>query len=956
MPSPEAGSTGLSSPELTQARRTTVIDVTAVADRRLRSPRRPLTGLAVAACLAAVACGGDGGSTNPTAVASPGGALAPAGPGYTVSGTITVADSLTVDSDTNDPRQVGHRSNNNFSTVQPLPNPGSASGYLTVAGQGPEGAVKAAGDLVDGYSARLNAGQVIELDFSADPSIVDLDLFLYNSDRELVGRSRGTSGHECIRVVTTGDYTIGVEVFTTASRGGSLYQLRLSQPNSSRCANAQVSADTFIADQIVATVMPAVATTAGVMTKALATAPADGLAVLKAGAEADGGPRLLAVPADEKGLVQAYAAHLLPGADRDPAVLDAAVRAKADEAIQNDPLWRSGMSDQARRLRSAMDLAKTLVASGRYLDAQLNYRLDAFADRILPFPPDDREYSKQRWHYEAISLPAALAQLGDFAPAGGLAPIVAVVDSGIVADHPDLAGQLVAGVDFISDPDNGDGDGIDSNPDDSATGVNAVFHGTHVAGTIAARTWNTIGVAGVAPVARIMPLRVLAGGSGTFYDMMQAVRYAAGLSNDSRTVPPRRADIINLSLGKAGLACDIQLQQLFREVRATGAIVVAAAGNESTETQTVAVGSPANCPNVIAVGAVDAQLQRARYSNVGPEILVSAPGGDSRKSTTGTGQPDGVYSTVATLSGGRRLPSYAYMSGTSMAAPHVSGVLALMRWINPQLSPAAIEQWIVQGVIVDDLGAKGRDTAFGHGLINAGKAVVQARLSLGENVAAPAGQIVAQPTSLNLGSLAQTVEFNLGQSTGSGERIVSVTTDSASISVAPKAGAVDPSTGLGTYVVSANRAVLAPDDLALPNVLIQLAPNRTLVVPVSVERRQDAAGGGGGNAGPLYVLVLDATSTGAQAVAAQAQVTRTGSGTYSYTVTVPGTSRISIIAGSDLDNDGLVCSGGEACGAYPLLSGTLQVLEPGGNLSGIDFAVTPFAGINPLADLNTIRE
>jgi serine protease len=895
-------------------------------------------------CLALAACGGGGGGDNATAVTPGGGPGAP----YVVSGRISVAGSQTVDTDSNDPNQLDRRPNDGFDSLQPLPNPGQATGYLTVPGGGPAGAVSEAGDLVDGYSVRLLAGQVVELDFNADPAQVDIDLYLYDEQRQLVGRSIGTNSYECIRIAADGNYAVGVELYAQGSRSGSLYQLRVSPPGTVGCGRSQEAADAQIPGELVAVAMPTGADGSAPTLKAAA----DGLVVLDAGAAAAGGAMLLAVPQDPARLAVALAANapLAPSAGPGSAAKAAtnnaaATTAAATAAAVQSSAWRTGMSESARQLRAALELGKAMVASGRYRSVHPNFRIRQFADAILPFPPDDREYGRQRWHYEAIGLPSALQRLVGFAPASAR-PIVAVLDSGIVTDHPDLAGQLEAGYDFVTDPRNGDGDGADPDPNDPSTRAGSVFHGTHVAGTVAAQTYNAIGGAGVAPIARIMPVRTLSSeGGGTYFDLEQAIRFASGLPNSSGRTPAHRADILNLSLGASGLACEAGPQQLFNEVRAAGVMVVAASGNESKATETAPVGFPANCATVFAVAAVDGRHERARYSNVGPENFIAAPGGDSSQSTTGTGLPDGIYSTVATVGAGGRSPSYGYLVGTSMAAPHVAGVLALVKWVNPALPVATIEQWIREGRMVDELGAPGRDPSFGFGLVNADKAVLLALQSRGQDVPAPQpGQVIAQPSALNLGSLAQTVEFTLSLIGAAGESVSSVAVDSPVVRVAPKAGAVDAATNLGTYVVTANREAMAENTSAYPNVVIRLTPGRTLTLPVVIERR--AGAGAGGSVGPVYVLVIDADDPQGRAVSQQVSVSGVD-GVHSYAVTVPGTRRIHVIAGSDLDNDGNICTDGEACGAWPLLSGTLQTLEPTGDTGGIDFSVAPFGGVNP---------
>jgi serine protease len=131
---------------------------------------------------------------------------------------------------------------------------------------------------------------------------------------------------------------------------------------------------------------------------------------------------------------------------------------------------------------------------------------------------------------------------------------------------------------------------------------------------------------------------------------------------------------------------------------------------------------------------------------------------------------------------------------------------------------------------------------------------------------------------------------------------------------------------------------------AFPNIIIQLSSQRAITVRVAIERR--AANAAQGSLGPAYVLVVDAEDP-QRRVVASAAVAQPANGVYQYSVAVPGTVAISVIAGSDIDNNGGICSAGEACGAYPMLSGELEVLRPSGSLTGIDFPLAPLGGVSP---------
>lgn len=935
--------------------------------RRNHSRHLPLPGTLLALALAGAllaACGGGGGGS-PTAVSpSPTAPSPAAGSGYRVSGSLAVTETSAVDSDANDPNQVGRADNGAFETAQPLPNPVQLIGYLAMPGAGSAGPARDAGDLIDGYQVSLEAGQVVELEFAGDPRRFDIDLFVFDPARQVVGQSIGVNKYECVRISRSGDYVLGVQVFAAGSGGGSIYQLRIGAPGSGTgCGNATGASELIIADEIVA--QPAAATR-----RRLAATPKslDDVVVL-GGDPAQDRPVLVRMPSGSSAHEAAVQRMQVAAKSRAGTAQRASPMSRgqtgpsqtgpsttnvhAKQVDEQVAAWRRGMPAASRAVLETIDYAKLMVSSGEYAQAVPNFRLQASQTRaISPFPPNDRDYVKQRWHYDAINLPGAVAALQGVDLSASPTPIVAVIDTGIVADHPDLASQLVAGYDFVSNTSNaGDGGALDSNPDDAAFEPGSPFHGSHVAGTIAAQTYNGIGVAGVAPIARVMPVRVLGtNGSGSLYDILQGVRFAAGLTNDAGFTPARRADVINLSLGANGISCeDPMLRDLFAQARAGGSLVVAAAGNESRPNEFRPVNFPANCPSVISVAATDAASRRAPYSNVGVENALAAPGGDTSRSTSGTGLPDGVYSTMAAIDGnGNRLPTYGVLQGTSMATPHVAGVFALMRWVDPTLTAQAIEDLVRSGAISDDLGDVGRDAQFGYGLINARKAVdaALARRGGGSPVPPPAtGRTEAQPRTISLGSLRTEADLILSHVGRSNETVVSVTTDSPLIAVAPKdAGAVDANTGLGTYQVMARREAMAVGTSAFPNVVIQLAPARTITVQVAIERR--AAAAGQGTLGPIYVLVVDAADP-TRKVVASALVAAPVNGSYPYSVTVPGTGSISVIAGSDIDNDGAICSAGEACGAYPMLASELQVLQPTGDLGGIDFSLGPYGGISP---------
>ncbi|MEV6958020.1 S8 family serine peptidase [Streptomyces sp. NPDC051207] len=343
-----------------------------------------------------------------------------------------------------------------------------------------------------------------------------------------------------------------------------------------------------------------------------------------------------------------------------------------------------------------VDLGENVTGSD-VADVIAEYEADPQVSYVVPdrlnkplATPNDTEYAKQWDLFEAtggMRVPGAW----DLSTGSGVT--VAVIDTGYVA-HTDLAANVVAGYDFISDTAVAvDGNGRDSNPADPGdwyaagecgqqTGSNSSWHGTHVAGTIAAVTDNTKGVAGIAHGAKVSPLRVLGKCGGYDSDIIDAITWASGGTVSGVPANPNVAKVINMSLGGSG-TCSTATQNAINGAVGRGSTVVVAAGNSN---QNAANFSPASCGNVITVAATNRSGSRSYYSNYGTVVDIAAPGGETRTATS-----DGILST---LNSGTRTPSienYAHYQGTSMAAPHIAGLAALMKSANPALTPAQIE-------------------------------------------------------------------------------------------------------------------------------------------------------------------------------------------------------------------------------------------------------------------------
>ena len=303
-----------------------------------------------------------------------------------------------------------------------------------------------------------------------------------------------------------------------------------------------------------------------------------------------------------------------------------------------------------------------LLASTNTYSVFLPLTLRSFSTELCPNDP----FFQSSWALEAISAPQAW-----FLSCGCDTVVIAVLDTGVDLDHPDLAGKILTGID------------LDLVNDDS-TAEDDYGHGTHVAGIAAAATDNGQGVAGLGWETSILPIKILDdNGAGDAAALAEGIIYAAD----------NGAAVINMSLGAEVSFCPTFVQDAVDYAYGMGVVLVAAGGNTSSATDFF----PANCDHVMGVAATEADGDVAGYSTIGNHVNVAAPG-------------SGIYSTY--MDGG-----YGYKTGTSMAAPYVAGLASLIYARYPEYTPDQVVSAILDNA--DDIGSPGWDPSSGCGLINA---------------------------------------------------------------------------------------------------------------------------------------------------------------------------------------------------------------------------------------------
>lgn len=378
--------------------------------------------------------------------------------------------------------------------------------------------------------------------------------------------------------------------------------------------------------------------------------------------------------------------------------LSAGMAEKVELAYHRSVSSRTHVALTSRRMNRAelFALTRRLEQDPSVAYAELDERVTA------QFVPNDADFASRQWTMQSASRVTGAANLPaawDIATGAGV--VIALLDGGYLP-HVDVFANILAGYDFVSGDPSGafttanDGDGRDGDARDpgdwSVAGAcvhsHSSWHGTHVAGILAAVGNNAAGVIGAAFNAKLLPVRVLGVCGGFVSDIAAGMRWSVGLAVPGVPANSQIAKVLNMSLGRAG-NCSTTFKEAVDEVRASGSVIIAATGNEGASL----ILQPANCPGVIGVTAHTIDGDNADYANIGAGTSISAPGGGRGVAVPGDGSL--VYSTGNTGLTTPGLDSYLYKNGTSMATAHVSGVAALMFQVKPAITPDELRSRLV---------------------------------------------------------------------------------------------------------------------------------------------------------------------------------------------------------------------------------------------------------------------
>lgn len=485
-----------------------------------------------------------------------------------------------------------------------------------------------------------------------------------------------------------------------------------------------------------------------------------------------------------------------------------------------------------------------------WVEAETHHRTNTLNGGWIP---NDPNLAPDQWNLHDPAIPGnakgAINAVNAWSSSKGDGIVIAIIDNGVNATHPDLQGKMLPGYSFITRT----GRGTNTQPpafgakcansaQQNGSAPTMVYHGTNMAGIAAAATNNGLGIAGVAPNASILPVKVMDECQASSFDVADAIRWAAGSSVPGVPVNPNPARVISMSLGAAGVSkCDAVTQAAIADASAKGAVVVVAAGNESGPVTT-----PATCHGAIAVAGLTYAGTLGSYSNFGPAIAVAAPGGGGS-----VGQPDPVYgwslgaigATSYDKNGNGTAIYNSVGIGTSNAVPQVAGVAALMLALRPALTSTAVRQLLRKSArsFVD---SSCNTWICGAGMLDAFGAVTLAAQAVVPNASAIAPKSVSTGTTVALdGSQSSSANVSYAWTQLSGPRVTLLNANAAIASFTP--------TVAGDYQFGLTVTDNASGLSAGTSVLLSAA------VPANTSSGSNPSGeGGGGGAFSLFEAAL----------------------------------------------------------------------------------------------------
>ena len=825
----------------------------------------------------------DGDGVNDEDDAAP---LNPEVTGFFISGQLIVTPDAVIDSDTNNPDNEFTRNNTvgefspNPAIAQTLVSPFILHGYVNKPNAGAAGPLKNEGDDDDFFAVDALAGQRFILDIPDDAQ--DLDFYLFNEAGAIVDASENPPGfvdadgfQEILTAPSDGRYILNIyaysfQGFPTAS-------------------NYTVTTDFK-----------------GAPGMQRAVRPGEVIVSLKEGRDKTRAWRSRTFDS----VALRHNLEAAPGSQSKVRLMRFGASRKSGEKASLGPKFAALANQGLKDASEVAHIVKALAADPQIEFAEPNFIHHRHATTDDPL-------LGQMWHLEQVNTSTAWDTT-----TGAAEVVVAVIDSGTLAQHPDFLGQTTEGYDFVRGGDNYDGDGIDADPEDATplfdecSDASAFYHGAHVAGTVGATGNNAEGIAGLSYSASLMHLRALNGDcGGSTYDIYQSLLYAMGAENDSGTVPNNPASVVNMSLGGGG--ANAIFQEGINEAAARGVIVVASSGNAGAST----VSYPAAYDNTFAIGATGLTGSVESYSNQGPKLDLVAPGG---------GSGGGVLSLnkVEDAEGNPEL-TYVNSQGTSMAAPHAAAIFALMKSVHPTLTPARLEALLAAGVLTDDLDDPGFDNASGWGLLKADKAVEVALADANGTFVMPA-RLLLSTGRLYFGGNTTTTMISASNPGEVGLEVTGIETSADWVVVSERADALEDE--VGRWDVSIDRSGL-DSGFYTTEVTYNAVDDEGNALQARLTVALRIGKSSGGDLGTLQVVVIDTDSGSAIAT-----TTASPDNEYNYRIGLVDAGSFQITASTDTNGDEIICENGEACGRFGGLTSP-AALEAAESTEDVDIVV-----------------